>query len=190
MGSGKGKTYTYNPDYTAQNAYAEQMRKAWARYTDKYLPVVSKLVEEVGPHPEELDAAVRTSDLKFDQAAKDTMNTLGMYGVQLSPIQREALLTKLNADKTLGAVRSRTLQRRIIGDRNTELRRALVGEGAGVRDLSTQALMEAARAEQERNATGYSIAAAKTARSQAKAQGRMQLIGQGIGTAATVAALA
>ena len=189
MGSGRGKKYEYIPDYTAQNAYAEQARKEWSRYTDKYLPIAQNLIGEIGAHPEELDAAVNTSNMKQDQAGQDVMDTLGMYGVQLNPMQREAMLTKLNASKALGAVTARTEQRRSINDRNEALRAALVGEGMGIRGLSTSALGAAAQAEQERNASGYQIAASKTARSQAKAQGTMQLIGQGIGTAAMVAAM-
>ncbi len=189
MGSTRGKKYEYIPDYTAQNAYAEQMRKDWSRYTDKYMPIVTGLVNDLGAHPEELDAAVNTSNMKQDQAGQDVMDTLGMYGVQLNPMQREAMLTKLNANKSLAAIKARTTQRRTVNDRNEELREALVGEGAGVKGMSNQSLNAAAIAEQERNATGYGIAAAKTARSQAKAQGTMQLIGQGIGTAAMVAAM-
>lgn len=189
MGSTRGKKYEYIPDYTAQNAYAEQMRKDWSRYTGKYMPIVSGLTKELGSHPEELDAAVNTSNTRQDRAAQDVFETLGMYGTQLSPIQREAMLSKLKASRTLEAVKARTLQRRTVDDRNDALRTALVGEGSGVRGLANQSLNAAAIAEQERNATGYGIAAAKTARSQAKAQGTMQLIGQGIGTAAMVAAM-
>jgi hypothetical protein len=189
MSSTRGKKYEYIPDYTAQNAYAEQMRKDWSRYTGKYMPIVTGLVNDLGAHPEELDAAVNTSNMKQDQAGQDVMDTLGMYGVQLNPMQREAMLTKLNANKSLAAIKARTTQRRTVNDRNEELREALVGEGAGVKGMSNQSLNAAAIAEQERNATGYGIAAAKTARSQAKAQGTMQLIGQGIGTAAMVAAM-
>lgn len=188
MSSTRGKKYEYIPDYTAQTAYAEQMRKDWSRYTGKYMPIVTGLVNDLGAHPEELDAAVSTSNIRQGRAAQDVTETLGMYGTQLSPIQREALLSKLNASKTLGAVKARTLQRRTIDDRNDALRTALVGEGSGVRGLANQAIGEAATAEQERNAAGYQIAAAKTARSQAKAQGTMGLIGQGIGTAAMIAA--
>lgn len=189
MGSGRGKKYEYIPDYTAQNAYAEQARKEWSRYTDKYLPIAQNLIGEIGDHPEELDAAVNTSNQRQDQAATGAFDTLGMYGTQLSPIQREAMLTKLNASKALGAVTARTEQRRSINDRNEALRAALVGEGMGIRGLSTSALGAAAQAEQERNASGYQIAASKTARSQAKAQGTLGLIGQGVGAGLTAAAL-
>lgn len=189
MSSTRGKKYEYIPDYTAQNTYAEQVRKQWDRYATKYMPIVSGLTKELGSHPEELDAAVNTSNTRQDRAAQDVFETLGMYGTQLSPIQREAMLSKLNANKSLAAIKARTTQRRTVNDRNEELREALVGEGAGVKGMSNQSLNAAAIAEQERNATGYGIAAAKTARSQAKAQGTMQLIGQGIGTAAMVAAM-
>ena len=188
MGSGKGKRYTYTPDYTAQNTFAQQVRKQWDRYEAKYMPIVSGLIGELGSHPEEIDAAVNTSNVRQDRASQDVFETLGMYGTQLSPIQREAMLSKLKASKSLEAVKARTLQRRTIDDRNDALRTALVGEGSGVRGLANQAIGEAATAEQERNAAGYQIAAQKTARSQAKAQATMQMIGQGLGTAAMIAA--
>lgn len=188
MGSG-GKTYTYNADYTAQNASAERAKTLWSRYEEQYLPILTELTSELGSHPEELDAAVERSNQKFDQSAQGVYDTLAMYGTQLNPIQRQALTSKLNAAKTLGAATARTKQRRTINDRNEELQEALVGEGADIRGLSNEALDTAANLEQERNTTGYGIAAAKTARSSAKAQATAGTIGNVVGTGLTAAAL-
>lgn len=187
MGSPSGHSYYYIADNTAQKAAAEQAQKLWSRYNEKYLPVVHGLIGELGDHPEELDAAVTRSNQKSDQSAEGLMNTMALYGMQLNPIQRQALMTKLNANKTLDAITARTNQRREINDRNDALTQSLVGEGAGIRGLSSDAVNSAASLEEQRNSTGYGLAGARTQRSQSAAQNKVNTA-VGAGTTALNAA--
>jgi hypothetical protein len=185
----RGKKYKYIPDYTANNAMAGRARDLWSRYQSAYLPVTEELVGKVGEHPEEIERAGITAGDYADRATADAARTIAQYGIQLSPLQRPALMTKLSSNKALGQVMARGGQREIIDDRNEWLTENLINAGVGIRNASNTALGSAQSLEDQRNQTGYGIAGAKTAQSQAKVAGWQQLAGQAIGTGAMLYAM-
>lgn len=190
MGSG-GHKYKYIPDYTANNAAAEQARLEWARYQDAYAPLSRKLAGELDPEVgrADINEAQTTAGDMQENANQAMIRKMSEYGMQLSPLQRQALAAKFAANKNLSGVAAANMERRAVKDRTDLIREGLVNEGAGIRSMSNNALNSAASLEQERNAAGYGIAAAKTARSQSRVQAAMGLAGQTAGTAATVAIL-
>jgi hypothetical protein len=188
MGSGSGKTYKYIPDYTSSNALAERYKLEWQDYKDKYLPVVTSLPGEIGPHHEEIAAAGVTAQTKSDQSAQEITRNLLRYGVQLNPIQREAVVSQIKNSAVMNRAIATNLARRGINERNEALTENLVDLGSQVKGMSNSALEGAAELEAQRNQQGYQIAAAKTAKSQANYAGKMGLVQAGLG-AATMAAM-
>jgi hypothetical protein len=185
-----GHKYKYVPDNTANNAAAERARLEWSRYQSAYAPLAQQMTGELAAGGQgDITQAQGTAEGLQTNANEAMTRKISQYGLQLSPMQREALASKFAANKSLGGVTAANTERRAVDDRNDIVREGLVGLGTGIRNMADTSMSSAANLEQQRNATGYQIAQNKTAASQGRVQQAIGLGGQAIGTGAAIFAL-